>query len=104
MILPCSWIAIIQNSIQQADSHQSIDVKEIKPLCQGSTPLDITTLKDFFRFHVGLAKALIADTTTADSVNTTAEWFFAGFQRVTGNEYSSEDRSAIYHVPSHRGI
>ena len=30
---------------------------------------------------------------TVDSINTNAEWFFAGFTRVTGTEINEEDRA-----------
>lgn len=33
-----------------------------------------------------------------DSVNTFAEWFFAGFARITGNCIINEDRHAVYDV------
>jgi len=35
---------------------------------------------------------------TPDSINTIAEWFFAGFTRVTGTEINEKDRSEVYKV------
>lgn len=35
---------------------------------------------------------------TADSVTTFAEWFFAGFTRVTGTSINAEDGSEVFHV------
>ena len=48
---------------------------------------DLATVKDFLRFK-----------TTYDSLNTFAEWFFAGFARVTDTEINKEDRSEVYDV------
>ena len=35
---------------------------------------------------------------TPNSVGTVAEWFFAGFTRVTGTAVKEEDRNEAYHV------
>jgi hypothetical protein len=35
---------------------------------------------------------------TADSINTVAEWFFAGFTRVTGTDTVEEERREVYDV------
>jgi hypothetical protein len=43
---------------------------------------DLATVKDFLRFQAAASKGLIADKITDDSLNTFAEWFFAGFTRV----------------------
>lgn len=62
-------------------------------------PLDLATIKDFLRFHVAISRGRIDDERiTVDSVNTFAEWFFAGFARVTGNLINEEDRRAVYDV------
>jgi len=39
-----------------------------------------------------------------DSVNTNAEWFFAGFTRVTSTEINEKDRTEVYKVsaPSYK--
>jgi hypothetical protein len=39
-----------------------------------------------------------------DLINTNAEWFFAGFTRVTGTEINEKDRTEIYKVsaPSYK--
>jgi hypothetical protein len=40
---------------------------------------------------------------TVDSINTNAEWFFAGFIHVTGTEIHEEDKAEIYKVsPSYK--
>jgi hypothetical protein len=36
-------------------------------------------MKDFFRFYAATSQGNIVEKPTADSVNTFAEWFFAGF-------------------------
>jgi hypothetical protein len=59
---------------------------------------DLVTTKDFLRFHITLSQGRIRDKTTVDSVNTFAEWFFAGFTRVTGTVIGEEYRSSIYNV------
>ncbi|KAI9773208.1 MAG: hypothetical protein M1839_002216 [Geoglossum umbratile] len=63
---------------------------------KGAPCPDLATTKDFLRFHIALSQGRIRDKTTVDSVNTFAEWFFAGFTRVTGTVISEEYRSSIY--------
>ena len=66
---------------------------------EGVLPLDLATIKDFLRYHVAISRGRIDDERiTVDSVNTFAEWFFAGFARVTGNLINEEDRRAVYDV------
>lgn len=47
------------------------------------------------RFHPIPRRGKIVELPTADSVNTFAEWFFAGFTRVTGTQTNAEDRSEL---------
>ena len=59
------------------------------------------TIKDFLRFIASVSDGIIdeeSELVTADSMNTFAEWFFAGFARVTGNRIEEEDRKAVYSV------
>ena len=69
-------------------------------LQEGCPPPDLVSIKDFLRFHVAISKGNIdkKGRITTDSLNTFAEWFFAGFARVTGNIIEEEDRCAVYHV------
>jgi hypothetical protein len=67
-------------------------------LRKGSPCPDLVTTKDFLRFHIALSRGRIRKQTTVDSVKTFAEWFFAGFTRVTGTVISEDYRSAIYEV------
>ena len=67
-------------------------------LRKGAPCPDLASTKDFLRFHIALSRGRIKDKTTVDSVKTFAEWFFAGFTRVTGTVISEDYRSAIYEV------
>lgn len=63
-----------------------------QPLGEGVLPLGLATIKDFLRFHVVISRGRVDDERiTVDSVNTFAEWFFAGFARNTGNLINEED-------------
>jgi len=55
-------------------------------LREGVDAPDLVTVKDFLRFHIATSR-----------VNTVAEWFFAGFTRITGTP-TDEDRSKVYKV------
>lgn len=62
---------------------------------------DLATLKDFIRFYIATSRpCLDAERLTVDSVNIIAEWFFAGFTRVTGTDTVEEERSEVYNVRS----
>ena len=50
-------------------------------LGEGVAAPDLATVKDCLRFHVATSRGKIVANPTADSVNTFAEWFFAGFTR-----------------------
>ena len=70
-------------------------------LHEGLPPLDLATIKDFLRFIAAISRGTIDDKeelVTADSMNTFAEWFFAGFARVTSNRIEEKDRRAVYDV------
>ena len=57
---------------------------------------DLATVKDFLRFHAAASKGKITEKITTDSLNTFAEWFFAGFSRVTDTQTDADDRSEVY--------
>lgn len=62
---------------------------------------DLATVKDFIRFYIATSRPrLDAERPTVDSVNTVAEWFFAGFTRVTGTDTVEEERNEVYNVRS----
>src|SRR5271156_5891369 len=49
----------------------------------------------FFRFYIATSSDRIVVKPTVDSINTNAEWFSAGFIRVTGTEVNEKDRAAF---------
>ena len=66
---------------------------------EGVLPLDLATIKSFLRYHVAINRGRTDDERiTVDSVNTFAEWSFAGFARVTDNLINEEDRRAVHDV------
>lgn len=76
-----------------------------RSLQKGLPPLDLATIKDSLRFIIATSRGIIDDgqkKVTVDSMNTFAEWFFAGFARVTGNRIDEEDRCAVYDVSAYR--
>jgi hypothetical protein len=59
----------------------------------------LATVKDFLRFYAASSDPRIdEESMTPDSLGTVAEWFFAGFARVTGTTVEEEDRKEVYHV------
>ena len=59
---------------------------------------DLTIVKDLLRFHAAASKGKIKEKITPDSLNTFAEWFFAGFGRITDTQIDADDRSEVYDV------
>lgn len=57
---------------------------------------DLATVKDFPRYYIHTSQPRLADGTTADSMRTVSEWFFAGFTRVTGTVVPEDVRSEVY--------
>jgi hypothetical protein len=55
-------------------------------------------VKDFFRFCAATGKGKIVKKITCDSLVAVAEWFFAGFTRVTETQTNEDDRSEVYNV------
>ena len=60
--------------------------------------LKLATVKDFIRFYIATSNPRLDERPTIDSVNIVAEWFFAGFTRVTGTDTVEEERSEVYNV------
>ncbi|RMZ91819.1 hypothetical protein DV736_g949, partial [Chaetothyriales sp. CBS 134916] len=58
----------------------------------------VETIKDFTRYYAKLKanRGNIVEQMTVDSLRTSMEWFFAGFYRHTGYDYSKDDRSETY--------
>jgi len=105
------WVIAVEKKEQNTgealfDDDAAVDgshTMEVQSLREGLPPLDLATIKDFLRFIVATSQGIIDDgqkKVTVDSTNTFAEWFFAGFARVTGNRIDEEDRCAVYDVSS----
>ncbi|KAI9807092.1 MAG: hypothetical protein M1825_005809 [Sarcosagium campestre] len=62
----------------------------------GLPTLDVAIMKDSFRFYALGTDGRLDDRMTADSLNSQAERFFAGFTRITGSIVTEQDRSHIY--------
>ena len=87
------------SKVERGDETAEMDSSTaVHCLRKGAPCPDLATTKDFLRFHIALSRGRIKDKTTVDSVKTFAEWFFAGFTRVTGTIISEDYRSAIYEV------
>ena len=67
-------------------------------LASGVPAPDLATNKDFLRFYALGSKGLLDDRAPADSTCIFAEWFFAGFQRLTGTAVDENERSDVYGV------
>ena len=67
-------------------------------LNEGATAPNLVTLKDFVRFFAALSRGRIKDKPTADSINSTLEFFFAGFAKITGTTVHEDDRKELYGV------
>jgi hypothetical protein len=68
-------------------------------LRKGIAAPDLASIKDFLWFYVATSKPQIDMTKpTRDSIQTVAEWFFAGFTRVIGTATDDEDRSEMFNV------
>lgn len=67
-------------------------------LGKGVTAPDLTAIKDFVRFYIATSRLVLFDVPTDQSINTVAEWFFAGFTRHTGTDIDEEERSEVYNV------
>lgn len=74
------------------------DDARVQVLYPGVAAPQIEDIKDFLRFYAMSSKSMLDVVPTVDSINTIAEWFFAGFERVTQNTISKEDRSEVYNL------
>ena len=59
---------------------------------------DLVTVKDFVRFYIATCRPQLTNVPTVDSIYTVAEWFFAGFTRVTGTNTNEKEGSEVYNV------
>ena len=75
-----------------------IDTVREDCLGKGVSAPNIEIVEDFLRFYIASSRGRISDRPTVASVNTIAEWFFAGFTRVTGTLTNTDERSDVYNV------
>lgn len=69
------------------------------PFLGGTAALpELAMIKDLFRFYIHTSQPRLDESTTADSMGTIAEWFFAGFTRATGTVVLKDIRSEAYNV------
>lgn len=59
---------------------------------------ELAAIKEFLRFYALGSKALLHKHASADSTCIYAEWFFAGFQRVTETSVDETERTEVYRV------
>jgi hypothetical protein len=92
-------VATKQEAAQQGRSPSNEKTIRREHLGAGATAPDLATVKDFLRFYIATSQPrLDADRPTVDFVNIMAEWFFAGFTRVTGTDRDEEERIEVYNV------
>jgi hypothetical protein len=91
---------MLQEPIQQSLLIPDEDSTRRHSLHEGVDAPGLATVKDFLRFHAATSGGIIDERgrITIASLNTFAEWFFAGFIRVTGTPTDERDRSEVYNV------
>jgi hypothetical protein len=67
-------------------------------LSKGVEAPDLAAVKDFLRFQASVMRGKIKQMPTDESLNCFAEWFFAGFTRVTETVIGKTERSEVYNV------
>ncbi|KAL9118138.1 MAG: hypothetical protein Q9187_005320, partial [Circinaria calcarea] len=92
------WVEAIGKQERSPINESEDAAAEVPRLQNNSPPPNLATIKDFLRFHIAISQGRIDEEgrITADSVNTFAEWLFAGWARVTGNTVDEDDRKAVY--------
>ena len=99
--LPFSWTlnGLREDAAERGLPPPDEDAARDHCLPSGVEAPDLATIKDFFRFYAASSNPrLDEDLMTPDSLGTVAEWFFAGFTRVTGTAVKEEDKNEAYHV------
>lgn len=99
-----SWTLLGLQDIASLEGRPPPDEKTAREYCLGPgvQALEVETVKDFMRFYACTSEPRIdEDAITVDSINSTAEKFFAGFKRVTTIEIDEADRLEVYHVRGH---
>jgi hypothetical protein len=76
-----------RETAREGQSTPSEETVLCERLHAGAAAPDLATAKDFLRFYIATSwPRLDAEQPTVDSVKIVAEWFFAGFTRVTGTD------------------
>ena len=99
--LPLSWTLdeLRDDAIERGLRPPDEDAAREHCLRSGVEAPDLATIKDFFRFNTASSDPRIdTDLMTPDSLGTVAQWFSAGFTRVTGTAVKEEDIKEVYHV------
>ena len=65
---------------------------------KGAPAPSIVEVKDFLRLYVMQSTGRINNHASMESVKTNADWFYAGFTRVTGTPTDAEDRTELFWV------
>ena len=98
------WVASVQSEEHDKgelllDNKEKDSSHSSPPSLQAGLPsLDLATIKDFLRFYALGSDGGLDVRMTAESLNSQAERFFAGFTRVTRSIVTEQDRSHIYNV------
>ena len=73
---------------------ETIEVSSTLPqsLGEGLPPLELPTVKQFFRYYALSSKGTLDQRMTAEALNSQVERFFAGFERTTGSKVICQDR------------
>lgn len=87
-----------QDAVQRELPAPDKEVAREQFLRLGVEAPNLATVKDFLRFYIATSRPHLTEKLTVDSISTVAEWFFAGFTRVTGTETDAEQRSEVYNV------
>jgi hypothetical protein len=74
------------------------DMARAEYLHLGAPAPTLKFVKDFIRFYISISRPVLDNVPTVDSINSIAEWFFAGFTRVTGTPTDAAERSEVYGV------
>ena len=87
-----------QNNFREDNEDIDHETVRARVLCPSAPAPSTVNVKDFFRFYVKQSKGLINKHASVESVVTNAEWFYAGFTRVTGTPTLDKDRTEVFWV------
>lgn len=86
--------------LQRYDTWIELYNLPLQRLGPGVLAPDHITIKDFLRFSISISNGMLDKDCrpTTDPIYSSAEWFFAGFARVTGAPVDEETRKLVYAV------